>query len=89
MTVPGASHISRHREKTIACADCLRDFIKSNSDWIFRSKSSTATAADRTIYLSFAKSVLLSSAVNSITSILAVSVGNIRAKRFRIIKQSM
>ena len=73
----------------ITFADSHRAFIKSNSALISLLKNSTVRAADRTRFLNYAKSVLLSSAVNSMISILAVSVRNIRAKRFQSIKQSM
>lgn len=89
MTALNALPILRHRETMITCGDSLKAFIKKISDWTFRLKSLTATAADQARFLSFAKSVLLSSAVNSMISILAVSARNIRAKIFRITKQSM
>ena len=84
MTALNALPILRHRETMITCGDSLKAFIKKISDWTFRLKSLTATAADQARFLSFAKSVLLSSAVNSMISILAVSARNIRAKIFRI-----
>ena len=52
-------------------------------------KNSIAIMTDWTSCLSFAKNVLLSSAVNNMISIFAVSVRNTRAKIFQITKQSM